>query len=122
MIHKLLLYTFIILYAVAGILHFLQPDLYLEVIPEWLGDASIINGLAGAIEILVALLACFKATRSTASYITIAMVLAFTMSHIYIIQQGSCAGTFCIASWIAWMRLLVIHPLLIWWAWSIKNI
>ncbi|MEO9507657.1 MAG: hypothetical protein ABJN73_04130 [Nonlabens ulvanivorans] len=122
MIHKLLLYSFIFLYGIAGILHFVQPDLYLEVIPEWLGNKVIINYLAGAMELLVAILAYSKNTRVVAVYITIAMLLAFTISHVYFIQQGSCAGTFCIAPWIAWVRLLIIHPLLIWWAWSIRKI
>lgn len=121
MIHKLLLYSFILLYGIAGILHFVQPDLYLEVIPEWLGKKVIINYLAGVLELIVALLACFKQSRSTAAYTTIAMLLAFTISHVYFIQNDSCAGSFCIAAWIAWVRLVVIHPLLIWWAWSIKK-
>ncbi len=120
--HKLLLYSFIGFYAFAGIMHFIQPAIYLEVIPDWLGNKSIINYAAGAVEILVAGLAFFKLSRKMSSYLAIAMLLAFVISHVYFIQLGSCAGKFCIPEWVSWIRLIIIHPLLILWAWKIKNI
>lgn len=122
MINKLLLYCFIILYTIAGIMHFLQPAIYMEVIPDWLGNKSFINYTAGVLELVVAGLAFFKLTRKIASYLTIAMLTAFIISHAYFLQLGSCAGSFCIPAWIGWVRLIVIHPLLIWWAWNIKDL
>jgi len=118
---NLLRYSFVVFYTVAGIMHFIQPDVYLEVIPDWMCYKSLINYTAGFVELLVAVMACFKLSQQLASYITIAMLLAFTISHIYFIQMGSCAGDFCIPEWIAWIRLIVIHPLLIWWAWKIRK-
>jgi uncharacterized membrane protein len=119
---KALLYSFIILYAIAGILHFLIPEVYLEAIPDWLGNKMLVNYTAGIVEISVALLAFFSKTRKTAGIITMAMLLAFSISHVYFLQNGSCAGDFCIPSWIGWMRLLIIHPLLIFWAWKISRL
>lgn len=118
---KLLLYSFIGFYAFAGVMHFIQPDIYLEVIPDWLGNASLLNYIAGAVELSIAVMACFKLTRKLASYTTIAMLLAFVISHAYFIQIGSCAGDLCIPAWIGWIRLIIIHPLLILWAWKIKD-
>lgn len=118
---KLLLYSFIAFYAFAGIMHFIQPSVYIEVIPDWLGNKSLINYAAGFVELFVAGMACFKLTRELASYIAIAMLLAFIISHAYFIQLGSCAGDLCIPKWIGWVRLILIHPLLVWWAWNIKN-
>ncbi|MFB0903145.1 MAG: hypothetical protein QMB11_02075 [Nonlabens sp.] len=119
---KALLYSFIILYAIAGVLHFLIPEVYLEAIPDWLGNKMLVNYTAGIVEISVALLAFFSKTRKTAGIITMAMLLAFSISHVYFLQNGSCAGDFCIPSWIGWMRLLIIHPLLIFWAWKISRL
>jgi uncharacterized membrane protein len=119
---KALLYSFIILYAIAGVLHFLIPEVYLEAIPDWLGNKMLVNYTAGMVEISVALLAFFSKTRKTAGIITMAMLLAFSISHVYFLQNGSCAGDFCIPSWIGWMRLLIIHPLLIFWAWKISRL
>lgn len=121
MIKKALLYFFILFYGFAGLMHFIQPDIYLEVIPDWLGNKVLFNYLAGAIEIGVAVLACFKKTRKTASYLTIVILLVFIISHIYFIQLGSCAGAICIPAWISWLRLIIVHPLLIWWAWKIRK-
>jgi uncharacterized membrane protein len=119
---KALLYSFIILYAIAGVLHFLIPEVYLEAIPDWLGNKMLVNYTAGMVEISVALLAFFSKTRKTAGIITMAMLLAFSISHVYFLQNGSCAGDFCIPSWIGWMRLLIVHPLLIFWAWKISRL
>jgi uncharacterized membrane protein len=119
---KALLYSFIILYAIAGVLHFLIPEVYLEAIPDWLGNKMLVNYTAGIVEISVALLAFFSKTRKTAGIITMAMLLAFSISHVYFLQNGSCARDFCIPSWIGWMRLLIVHPLLIFWAWKISRL
>lgn len=122
LVHKLLLYSFIALYFIAGVMHFIKPDIYLEVIPDWLGNKSFINYTAGGVELIVALLAALKKTRWLAGYIAVAMLLAFIISHLYFILNGSCAGDFCIPSWIGWSRLLVIHPILIYWAYKITKI
>lgn len=119
---KLLFYSFVAFYAFAGIMHFITPEVYLEVIPDWLGNKVILNYAAGAVEIAVALLALFPATRKLAGLITVAMLLAFIISHVYFIQIGSCAGEMCIPEWIGYFRLIVIHPLLLYWAWKISKL
>lgn len=119
---KAILYGFVMLYAVAGIMHFATPEIYLEVIPDWLGDKRLINYSAGLVELIIAVMALFSRTRKTAGIITIFMLLAFVISHVYFIQNGSCAGDVCISAWIGWMRLVVIHPLLIYWAWKISRL
>jgi uncharacterized membrane protein len=115
-------YLFSAVYGIAGIMHFITPSIYVNVIPEQLGDPLMLNYAAGSVELAVALLALSHKTRKIAGYITIAMLLVFVISHVYFIQIGSCAGEICIPAWIGWVRLIVIHPLLIYWAWSIGNI
>ncbi|WP_298950513.1 hypothetical protein [uncultured Nonlabens sp.] len=119
---KLSLYSFIVFYLVAGIMHFIQPDIYLEVIPDWLGNKLLINYIAGSTELIVAVFAMFFKTRKIAGHLTIAMLVAFIISHVYFLLNGSCAGDLCIPSWIGWSRLLVIHPILIYWAYKITKI
>lgn len=119
---KLLLYSFIAFYAFAGIMHFIQPSVYMEVIPDWLGNKEVLNYAAGVVEIAVALLALFNFTRKFAGYLAITMLAAFIISHIYFIQIGSCAGDLCIPEWIGYFRLIVIHPLLMYWAWKISKL
>ncbi|MEM9918721.1 MAG: hypothetical protein AAF990_11530, partial [Bacteroidota bacterium] len=58
-------------------------------------------------------------SRRWAAFGLIAMLIAFVPSHIHFIQIGSCVeGGLCTPPWVAWLRLLLIHPLLIWWAWA----
>jgi hypothetical protein len=50
------------------------------------------------------------------------MLISFIPAHIYFIQIGSCVeGGMCVSEWIGWARLLIIHPLLIWWALSVTS-
>ncbi|WP_292891932.1 hypothetical protein [Nonlabens sp.] len=119
---KALLYSFIALYTIAGIMHFVTPEVYLEVIPDWLGNKLWVNYAAGVAELLVAGLALFHKTRAIAGIGAMVMLLAFSISHVYFLQNGSCAGDFCIPSWIGWLRLVIIHPLLIFWAWKISRL
>ena len=45
------------------------------------------------------------------------MLIAFIPSHIWFIEIGSCVeGGLCVDEWISWLRLLIIHPVLIYWA------
>lgn len=109
-------------YLLAGINHFIDPSFYLPLIPEYFMFPEAINYLSGGIEILLAVGLLFPASRKVSSYAIIAMLVAFIPSHIYFINQGSCIdGGLCVPEWIGWGRLLVIHPLLIWWAWSVRN-
>jgi hypothetical protein len=50
------------------------------------------------------------------------MLIAFIPSHIYFIQKGTFTlGSITINPTISWIRLLVVHPLLIIWAWQISK-
>jgi uncharacterized membrane protein len=122
MLKKLSIIVFVLFYGSAGIYHFVKPENYLPVIPDWLGDPKVINLLAGVAEITVGLLAIFSKTRTYSGLIAIAMLLAFTISHVYFIQLGHCAGEICLEPWIGWVRLVIIHPLLIYWAYRISSL
>ncbi len=106
-------------YLFAGYNHFADPGFYEPLIPPYLSAwKSTINSLSGIAEILLALLLIPRTTRRAASIGIILMLLAFIPAHVYFIQKGSFAfGPFTMTPAIAWTRLLVIHPLLIGWAW-----
>lgn len=118
-IYAILKYIFVVFYLFAGIYHFINPKLYLPLIPSYLANYKVeLNILAGIAEIIVALLMVFPATQKLASWATVAMLIAFIPSHIYFIQQGNLPiGKFTITPTIAWIRLIIIHPILIYWAW-----
>lgn len=105
-------------YFFGGINHFLNPDFYIPLIPDYLPKAELLNLISGAAEILGAIGLLVPKTQKFSAWGIAAMLVAFIPSHIYFIQIGSCIpDVMCVDEWIGWVRLILIHPLLIYWAW-----
>lgn len=108
-------------YFFAGINHFWHPEFYLPLIPPYLPWAETLNVISGVAEILLAIGVAYAPTRRIAVWGIMAMLLAFIPSHWYFIQIDACTESgLCTPLWVAWMRLLLIHPLLLLWAWWIR--
>jgi len=120
---KMIRFTLIGFYLFAGINHFINPNFYKPLLPLYLRDWSIaINYISGISEITLGLLMLFPRTRKLAAYGIIVMLIAFVPAHIYMIQIGSFSlGSFEMTPMIGWVRLLIIHPLLMYWAWSCRR-
>ena len=120
---KISLYTLISLYLIAGINHFWHPSFYQPFFPPYLQQwSATLNVLAGIAEIILAILLLFPATKKMAGYGLMAMLIAFVPAHIYMIQQAPfMLGTFYVTTTVAWIRLLVLHPILIVWVWWIRK-
>ncbi len=108
-------------YAAAGLNHFINPAFYLPLIPPYFLYHAFINMGTGVIEILLGILLIPALSRKWAAVGIIAMLIAFIPSHVYFIEVNSCAGDLCVPNWVGWFRLVVIHPLLIYWAWNNRN-
>lgn len=105
-------------YFLAGVNHFVNPDFYLPLIPPVLPYPEVINYLSGGLESLFGLLLLFSRYRSYAAYGIVFLLVLFIPSHVYFIMVGSCVEEgLCVPNWIGWLRLILIHPLLIGWAW-----
>ena len=104
-------------YGAAGLYHFINPVFYAPLIPDYLPFHEFINYFSGVAEIVLAVLVIFRPTRKIGAYLIIAMLICFTPSHIYFLQIGGCVEDgLCAPLWLGWVRLLVVHPLLILWA------
>ena len=115
---KILFYGLVAFYILAGINHFVSPEFYYALIPDFLPWKSLINTISGIAEIALGLSLLNAKNRKTVSMLLIAMLVAFVPSHVYFIQLGSCIeGVLCVPAWVGWLRLIVIHPILIIWAW-----
>ncbi len=105
-------------YLFAGANHFIDPEFYYPLVPSYLPWPKTINVISGVAEILLAIGLIFKSTRKISSYLIIAMLIAFLPSHIYFIEVGGCVHEgLCVDVWVMWIRLLVVHPILLLWAW-----
>ncbi|PYF77062.1 DoxX family protein [Pedobacter nutrimenti] len=80
---KVLLYLMALLYFSAGLVHFLNPDFYLRVMPSWMPLKSTLIYLSGLIEIVLAVLLIMDSTRKVAAWLIIAMLVVYLlMIHI----------------------------------------
>ena len=122
-VQKFLIYGMGYFYLVAGVNHFVTPDFYLPLIPPFFSNPEFINILSGVAEILLGLGVLYLPTRKRAAWGIFGMLLCFIPSHVYFIQLGSCIeGGLCVPEWVGWVRLMVIHPILLLWSfWVSKN-
>ena len=116
---KIALFLLIIFYIIAGINHFWHAKFYYPIIPPYFQPwAYHLNFIVGLAEISLAVMMAFAFSRKLAAIGIIVMLVAFIPTHIYFIQIGSCVPNgLCVPAWIGWARLLIIHPILIAWAW-----
>jgi uncharacterized membrane protein len=109
-----------IFYLVAGLNHFRDPDFYTPLIPDYLPLPVFINMTSGVLEVLLAICLMIPKFRALGATGILVLLILFIPSHVYFIQIGACVeGGLCTSLWVAHVRLWVIHPILIIWAYSI---
>jgi len=118
-IKKILFFLLIFFYLFAGFNHFVNPSFYTPIIPPYLALwAKEINLLSGFLEITLALLLLFKATRLFAVKGIILLLIIFIPAHVYFIQKGYFTlGPFQITPLLSYIRLIIGQPILILWVW-----
>ncbi|MEJ8844361.1 hypothetical protein WG954_18345 [Lacibacter sp. H375] len=112
-----------IFFVLGGINHFINPDFYLPLIPDYIPYHALLNYASGAGEVLAGIAVLIPSTRKLGCNAILFLLIAFLPSHIYFIQKGGClSDSLCVPAWVAWVRLLVIHPVLIYWAYKCRTI
>ena len=109
-------------FVFAGLNHFISPEFYYPLIPDYLPFPVLINIVSGVLEVALGFLLLVPAYKKWAAYGLIALMIAFIPSHVYFIEVGACVeGGLCTSLWVAHLRLWVVHPVLFLWAFSIQN-
>ncbi|MFT5916761.1 MAG: putative membrane protein [Bacteroidia bacterium] len=111
---------FSVFFLVGGINHFVNPATYIPLIPDYFPAKELLNLISGVAEIVFGLGLLFPKTRKLSAYGIIALLIAFIPAHVFFIQQGSCIGDLCVPDWVGWVRLILVHPLLVLWAWKVR--
>ncbi len=101
-----------IVYFIFGIYHFINPKLYLKVIPLYLPNHKFLNYLAGFFEMLFAILLLFTATRKYASIGIILMLFAFLMTHFYMLSNSK--ASYNLPRWFLVLRIPLQFGLMYW--------
>ncbi|MDQ3022329.1 MAG: hypothetical protein M3R36_17430 [Bacteroidota bacterium] len=122
-VRKFSLVILILFFLSAGVNHFLNPEMYLPIMPPYIPNPFLIINLSGLFEIVFSVLLIFKQSRKFAAYSLVVLLILFIPAHIHHVHISSCIGDkICFPLIAAWLRLLVIHPLLIIWVWTNKEI
>ena len=116
-------YSCFLFYSSAGISHIISPDFYVNLIPNYLPYPYGINILCGLIEIALSLFLLFPKYLKIGAWGIIVLLIFFIPSHVYFIKIGSCvANGLCVNPIISWLRLIIVHPILILWAWYVGKL
>jgi len=115
-----LLYVMGPLYVVAGLLHFVVPELYIQIIPPAFPAALALVYLSGLAEVAVGIGLVIPRTRRYAAWATIAMLVAIFPANVYmatsmVVVDG--IGGSDPSPVVRWARLPLQGVLILWAYW-----
>jgi uncharacterized membrane protein len=102
-----------ILFIIAGVLHFIRPGMYEQIVPPQLGHAPELVAISGVAEIAGGLGLIIARTRGAAGLGLIALLVAVWPANIYMaIDAGRFAAV--APAWVLWARV-PLQIAIIWW-------
>ena len=106
---------FALFFVVAGIAHFVFPDVYARIVPPYLPQPRLLVLISGIAEIAGGVGILVPKTRRMAAFGLVVLLIAVFPANIYMaiahVPFAGMAGK----SWLQWLRLPLQAPL-IWWA------
>ena len=108
-------------YVVAGVLHFVVPELYVQIVPPVFPAALALVYLSGLAEIAVGVGLLIPRTRQHAAWATIALLVAIFPANVYMATHGVVIEGFPgggdPSSVVRWGRLPLQGVLILWAFW-----
>jgi uncharacterized membrane protein len=109
------------LYVVAGVLHFVVPELYVQIVPPVLPAPLALVYLSGIAEIAVGVGVLLPRTRRYAAWATVAVLLAVFPANVYMATHGvvveGLPGGGDPSEFVRWGRLPLQGVLILWALW-----
>jgi uncharacterized membrane protein len=102
------------MYIVAGIIHFIKPQMYMRIMPRYLPAHKPLVFLSGLAEIFLGFLLFFSETKDLAIYGIILMLLVFLLVHFYMLSSKKAGAD--IPKWALILRI-PLQFFLMYWAW-----
>ncbi|SMD45304.1 Uncharacterized membrane protein [Aquiflexum balticum DSM 16537] len=104
------LYFMAAIYIFAGTMHFVNPKMYIRIIPPYMPNPVVLNVLSGTFEIIFGIGLLFEVTRSISAIGIILLLLAVFPANIYMYQKGAKG----IPKWALFLRLPLQFVLIAW--------
>jgi len=116
-----LLYVMGPMYVVAGVLHFVVPELYVQIVPPVFPAALALVYLSGLAEIAVGIGLLFPRTRRYGAWATVALLVAIFPANVYMATHGvvieGLPGGGDPSAAVRWGRLPLQGVLILWALW-----
>ena len=109
------LYLMAGLYALAGIMHFIRPKMYLRIMPRYLPNHKLLVFLSGLAEISLGIGLCLEQTKNLSIFGIMVMLVVFLPVHFYMLSNKKAAAG--IPQWILILRI-PLQFVLMYWAYS----
>ncbi len=107
-----------ILFIIAGILHFLKPEPYLRIMPNFIPYQKAMVYISGAFEIIGGIGFLITDFRILAGWGLIALLFAVFPANINMFMKGYKKKRISLFTWIALIRLPIQFVLMFWIYWA----
>ncbi len=111
MVKMVFRYVFALVFILAGLNHFLRPQLYASVVPPYLPWPLVLVYVSGGLELLLGAALLVPATQTLAAWGLVALLAAVFPANLYMAQN---AAAFGIAPVFLWLRLPLQAVLMAW--------
>jgi uncharacterized membrane protein len=98
-----------------GALHFLTPEFFVRIVPDYLPAHAMLVAVSGVFEILGGVGLLVPRTRRMASYGLVALYVAVFPANVNMVIHPELGGT--VAPWLLWARLPLQAVLIAWALW-----
>jgi len=120
-----LLYVLGPAFVVAGVLHFIVPELYVQIVPPTFPAPLALVYLSGLAEIAVGIGLLIPRTRQHAAWATVALLLAIFPANVYMATHGivieGMPGGGDPSEFVRWGRLPLQGVLILWALWYTRS-
>jgi uncharacterized membrane protein len=101
-----------IIYIMAGIYHFIKPNIYLRIMPEYMPNHKFLVYLSGIFEIILGISICIPYLKNISIIGIICMLLIFLLVHINMLKNNK--SSLGIPKWILILRFPIQFGLIYW--------
>lgn len=108
------------LFLGAGVLHFVRPRMFEQIVPPGFGDPSAIVMISGAAEIAGGLGLAAGVARRASRWWLVGLLIAVFPANVYMALEPQRTGSSGLPGWLLWARL-PLQPALIWWVWRVTR-
>jgi uncharacterized membrane protein len=118
MLRKISVVSIALFFLLAGLNHFLSPETYLPLMPDYLPWHLPLIFLSGLAEMMGGIGICIPKWRRLAGWWLIAVLVAVFPSNIHMLMNEVPLGGVAVPTWIFWARLPMQGVLIAWIYWA----